>query len=88
MRPLAYKEGRFQYTCAKLQGELRQEACQYLSGKRIDAVVVAEFFSAIAPANIDALQAANRLVGSTFTSFRVADRKQSRLSPTMGNSDW
>ncbi|QDU88975.1 hypothetical protein Pla175_23590 [Pirellulimonas nuda] len=55
---VAYKDKRFQYLCSKLQGELRQEACQYLSGKRIDEVVVAEFLSAIAPANIDALQAA------------------------------
>jgi len=55
---VVYKDQRFQYKCSKLQGELRQESCQYLSGKRIDEAVVAEFFSAIAPARIDALQAA------------------------------
>ena len=57
---VVYKEQRFQYKCSKLQGELRQEACQYLSGKRIDEVVIAEFFSAIAPAHINALNAATK----------------------------
>ncbi len=57
---VVYKDQRFQYTCSKLQGELRQESCQFLSGKRIDEAVVAEFFSAIAPAQIDALQAATK----------------------------
>ncbi len=53
-----YKEGRFQYVCAKAQNEARQGACQYLSGKRIDDVVVLSFFEAICSAQIDAFKSA------------------------------
>jgi len=55
---VAYKDQRFQYTCSKAQRELRQPACQYLSGQRIDNAVVSAFFEALAPAQIDAFQAA------------------------------
>lgn len=53
-----YKEGRFQYACVKSRNEALQSPCQYLSGKRIDGAVVASFFEAICPAQIDAFKSA------------------------------
>jgi len=57
---VTYKDQRFQYKCAKHQGELRQGSCQYLSGKRIDEIVVTKFFAAIHPAQIDAMLVAHQ----------------------------
>jgi hypothetical protein len=52
-----YKDNRFQYVCNKARNELAQVSCQFLSGSRIDEAVVAEFFQALAPAQLDALAA-------------------------------
>jgi DNA invertase Pin-like site-specific DNA recombinase len=57
---VTYKENRFQYKCSKHQGELRHGSCQFLSGKRIDEVVVMAFFAAIQPAQIDSLHVAHQ----------------------------
>jgi len=53
---VAYKDNRFQYTCNQRRAEYGKPSCQFLSGGRIDEVVVQEFFAAIAPAQIDALE--------------------------------
>jgi|TARA_B100001971_G_scaffold110914_1_gene101811 DNA invertase Pin-like site-specific DNA recombinase len=52
-----YKDNRFQYVCSKSRNELATGSCQFISGCRIDDSVVAEFFKALAPAQIDALAA-------------------------------
>jgi DNA invertase Pin-like site-specific DNA recombinase len=53
---VAYKEGgRFQY-CCNLQSQYAKANCQYLSGRPIDEAVVQEFFRALQPAEIDALE--------------------------------
>ena len=51
-----YKDARVQYTCSHRRQEYGTPSCQFLSGGRIDAAVVDEFFDTIAPANIDALE--------------------------------
>ena len=71
---VAYKEQRFQYTCSKHQGELQQGSCQYLSGKRIDEVVVSTFLEVLRPAQIDALEVAHQQAAAT----RVEQLKQIR----------
>ena len=53
---VSYKGHRFQYKCDKTRHEYRKPSCQFLSGKRIDDAVVKEFFRALAPAQIDALE--------------------------------
>ena len=53
---VAYKDNRFQYKCDNTRAEYGKPSCQFLSGQRIDAAVVEEFFHAIAPAQIDALE--------------------------------
>ena len=63
-----YKDNRFQYVCCKSVTELAQRSCQFVSGERIDDSVVAAFFAAIQPANIDALQAT--------TQQQAAEREQ------------
>lgn len=50
-----YKGNRFQYKCNKARNELDQASCQFISGHRIDEVVVKEFFHVLSPAQIDAL---------------------------------
>jgi DNA invertase Pin-like site-specific DNA recombinase len=55
-----YKGTRFQYRCNRTRSEYGKPSCQFLSGQRIDAVVVEEFFRAIAPAQIDALEKVSR----------------------------
>ncbi len=51
-----YKGTRFQYRCNRTRSEYGKPSCQFLSGRRIDAAVVEEFFQAIAPSHIDALE--------------------------------
>lgn len=58
---VAYKDQRFQYACHYGQAKCGRPNCQYLSGPRIDDVVVAEFFRVLQPAEIDALERVNRL---------------------------
>lgn len=53
---VAYKDNRFQYTCDNARVEYGKRSCQFLSGERIDTLVVEEFFRALAPAQIDALE--------------------------------
>lgn len=57
---VSYKENRFQYKCEKARHTHGQPSCQFLSGHRIDAAVVEEFFAALAPAQIDALEQVSR----------------------------
>ena len=53
---VAYKDNCFQYKCDNRRAEYGKPSCQFLSGRRIDVVVVDEFFRALAPARIDALE--------------------------------
>lgn len=53
---VVYKDNRFQYKCDNTRVEYGKPSCQFLSGQRIDAAVVEEFFHALAPAQIDALE--------------------------------
>jgi hypothetical protein len=53
---VAYKDNRFQYKCENTRIEYGKRSCQFLSGERIDAAVVEEFFRALVPAEIDALE--------------------------------
>ena len=55
-----YKDARVQYTCNHRRQEYGTPSCQFLSGGRIDAAVVEEFFRALAPAQIDALEKVSR----------------------------
>lgn len=58
---VAYKAGgRFQYSCHAAQARYAKPNCQYLSGRQIDEVVVREFFHALQPAQIDALERVSR----------------------------
>lgn len=52
---VAYKDNRFQYVCNLATSRLGQPSCQYLSGAPIDEAVVREFWAALTPAHIDAL---------------------------------
>lgn len=54
---VAYKDNRFQYKCDGARNKYATASCQFLSGQRIDAAVVAEFFRVLQPAQIDALEA-------------------------------
>ena len=54
---VAYKDGRrFQYMCHAAQARYAKPNCQYLSGRAIDDAVVREFFRALQPAQINALE--------------------------------
>ena len=53
---VSYKGGRFQYKCDGARQKYGKPSCQFLSGQRIDAAVVEEFFHALEPAQIDALE--------------------------------
>jgi DNA invertase Pin-like site-specific DNA recombinase len=53
---VAYKDGRFQYTCRWAQARYARPTCQYLSGGPIDEAVLDEFFRVLRPAQIDALE--------------------------------
>lgn len=54
---VAYKHNRFQYKCDGARNKYATGSCQFLSGHRIDAAVVEEFFRVLQPAQIDALEA-------------------------------
>ncbi|MCH7686492.1 MAG: recombinase family protein, partial [Planctomycetes bacterium] len=53
---VAYKGNRFQYVCSGARNKYAKPSCQFLSGHRIDAVVVEEFFRVLQPAQINALE--------------------------------
>jgi DNA invertase Pin-like site-specific DNA recombinase len=53
---VAYKDGRFQYVCNGSNVGYGKPSCQFLSGQRIDAAVVKEFFQVLEPATIDAFE--------------------------------
>lgn len=53
---VAYKAQRFQYQCHKRRSEYGKASCQFLSGQIIDYTVTEEFFRALHPAHIDALE--------------------------------
>jgi DNA invertase Pin-like site-specific DNA recombinase len=53
---VSYKGNRFQYKCDGARNKYAKPSCQFLSGQRIDTAVTAEFFSALEPAQIDALK--------------------------------
>lgn len=53
---VAYKDNRFQYHCHGKRTQYGKRSCQFLSGKTIDDAVTEEFFRALHPAHIDALE--------------------------------
>jgi len=53
---VAYEENRFQYVCNGAQNKYAKPSCQYLTGRAIDEAVLKEFFEALRPAEIDALE--------------------------------
>ena len=53
---IGYSENRFRYHCTKSTNELAKASCQSVCGHRIDDAVVKEFFRALAPAQIDAME--------------------------------
>lgn len=54
-----YKDNRFQYVCNLYQSHQAKPNCQYIGGRPIDEAVVREFFHALRPAEIDALESVN-----------------------------
>ena len=56
---VTYKENRFQYICRIASTHYSKTNCQYLTGAPIDEAVVQEFFRALQPAEIDALERVN-----------------------------
>jgi predicted DNA-binding transcriptional regulator AlpA len=53
---VAYKDNRFQYKCDGKRQKYGKSSCQFLSGQVIDDAVIEEFFRALHPAHIDALE--------------------------------
>ena len=53
---VAYEENRFQYVCNGARNKYAKPSCQYLTGRAIDEAVLKEFFEALRPAEIDALE--------------------------------
>jgi len=53
---VAYKDNRFQYQCKGKRSAYGKSSCQFLSGQAIDDAVTEEFFRALHPAHIDALE--------------------------------
>lgn len=58
---VAYKGRGIQYVCTTAQTRRALPSCQFVSGVRIDNAVVQEFFHALQPAEIDALEHVNQL---------------------------
>jgi hypothetical protein len=56
---VAYKGGGGAYVCSAAQSKHARPSCQFLSGRAIDDAVVREFFAALQPAGIDALEQVN-----------------------------
>jgi DNA invertase Pin-like site-specific DNA recombinase len=86
---VAYKDGRFQYTCRAAQARYAKPTCQYLSGGPIDAAVLEEFFRVLRPAEIDALERVSarqvehhqellRHLGQEVTRLEYAARRAER----------
>jgi len=53
---VAYEGKRFLYVCNAARNRYAKPACQYLNGRTIDKAVLDEFFKALRPAEIDALE--------------------------------
>ena len=53
---VTYEQKRFLYICNAARNKYAKPACQYLTGRTIDEAVVEEFFKALRPAEIDALE--------------------------------
>jgi DNA invertase Pin-like site-specific DNA recombinase len=53
---VAYRGNRFQYRCQGKRIAYGKSSCQFLSGQTIDEAVTEEFFRALHPAHIDALE--------------------------------
>lgn len=60
---VGYKANRFQYLCNKSRYELSTESCQFISGHRIDDVVVREFLAVLNGAQIDAFEEVTKKQG-------------------------
>jgi hypothetical protein len=57
---VAYKTNRYQYMCIAMHKRYAKGTCQHLAGRPIDEAVVREFFAALKPAEIDALERVSR----------------------------
>ena len=53
---VAYEERRFQYVCNGARNKYAKPSCQYLTGRAVDEAVLKEFFEALRPTEIDALE--------------------------------
>ncbi len=53
---VTYEQKRFLYICNAARNKYAKPACQHLTGRAIDEAVVEEFFQALRPAEIDALE--------------------------------
>jgi DNA invertase Pin-like site-specific DNA recombinase len=53
---VAYTEDRYRYLCRQATSKYAKPNCQYITGRPIDEVVVREFFSALRPAEINAME--------------------------------
>jgi DNA invertase Pin-like site-specific DNA recombinase len=57
---VSYQQGRWRYACTVAPAHYGKAPCQSLSGSPLDEAVVAEFFKALQPAHIDALEEVSR----------------------------
>jgi DNA invertase Pin-like site-specific DNA recombinase len=53
---VAYEARRFQYVCNGARNKYAKPSCQYLTGRAIDEAVLKDFFEALRPIEIDALE--------------------------------
>jgi DNA invertase Pin-like site-specific DNA recombinase len=85
---VSYKDRRFQYNCCSAQSRYAKPNCQYLSGRPIDAAVVAEFFRALQPAEIDALESVSaRQTGHQQELIQHLEQEVKRLEYAAGRAE-
>lgn len=75
---VSYKDRRFQYHCSKAWSQYGRRPCQFIQGNDIDRVVVEEFWKALTPAEIDALQAVSARQAARHTEL-IAHLEQERV---------
>jgi hypothetical protein len=77
---VGYQKGRWRYACTVAQAHYGKSLCQSVSGQPLDEAVVAEFFKALQPAQIDALeQVSQRQVEHQQELLRHLEKDVARL---------
>jgi DNA invertase Pin-like site-specific DNA recombinase len=77
---VGYQKGRWRYACTVAQAHYGKSLCQSVSGQPLDEAVVAEFFKALKPAQIDALeQVSQRQVEHQQELVRHLEKDVARL---------